>query len=249
MTRIDWSAVGDRFFEAGVDRGVLYVGDDPGVPWDGLTQVEHAGSGGESKPRYLDGVKISNHASPEQFEATIDALSYPLAFEVCDGTAIVQNGLRATQQRRRSFGMVYRSKVGNATRGTDFGYKLHILYNLRAEPSNRGYQTLGDQNEAMAFSWKVTSRGELLVGLKPVAHFEIDTRDIPADLLTVLENILFGDEFGDPSLPSPGELVFLFDSYEDNVYDAGDPFSPVFAILDAGSPSTSVTDTLDGGAV
>lgn len=247
MARIDWSAVGSRFFEAGVDRGVLYLADNPGVPWVGLTAVNQSQSGGESKPRYIDGVKISNHASPEEFRATIEALTYPTEFEQCDGTAFVQNGLRATQQRRKPFSMVYRTRVGNDIDGVDHSYKIHILYNLRAEPTERGYQTLGEQDEAMVFSWDVTARGELINGLLPTAHFEVDSRDVPVDLLQALEDILYGAEMTDPSLPSPGELVFLFDSFEDLVYDAGTPFTPVFATYDAGSPSTPVLETIDGG--
>lgn len=247
--RLDWSKVGDRFFEAGVDRGVLYVGDNPGVSWLGLTQVSDSSSGGEAKPRYLDGVKISNHAAPEQFEADLEALHYPLEFEPCDGTVVVQNGLRVSQQNRKPFGLSYRTMVGNAVTGMDQAYKIHILYNLRAAPSPRDYQTLGDKNEAMPFAWSLTSRGELVEDLRPVSHFSVDTRDVPAELVDILENMLYGDEFGDPTLPSPGELIFLFDAFQDDVYDAGSPFTPVYAIYDAGSPSTPVTHTLDGGAL
>lgn len=249
MTRIDWSTPGSRFFEAGVDRGVLYVGDAPGVPWIGLTAVNQSRSGGDPKPRYIDGIKVSNHATPEEFEATIEALTYPTEFEQCDGTALFQNGLRATGQRRRSFGMAYRSRVGNDVDGLDHSYKIHILYNLLAQPTDRGYETLGDQNEAMSFSWSVTSRAELVIGLAPTAHFELDSRDVPADLMLAVENLLYGTEDDDPTLPTPGELVFLFDSYNDLVYDAGDPFTPVFSIHDAGSPSTAVTTTIDSGGV
>lgn len=249
MTRLDWATVSDRFFEAGVDRGVLYVGNNIGVPWLGLTQVSDSSSGGEAKSRYLDGVKISNHASPEEFEADLEALHYPPEFEPCDGTVVVQNGLRVSQQTRKAFGLTYRTMVGNAVTGVDHAYKIHILYNLRAAPSGRDYQTLGDKNEAMPFSWALTSRGELVEGLRPVSHFSVDTRDVPAELVDILENMLYGDEFGDAHLPSPGELIFLFDAFEDDVYDAGSPFTPVYAIYDAGSPGTAVTLTLDGGAL
>jgi hypothetical protein len=249
MARIDWAQVGSRYFEAGIDRGVLYVGNNPGVPWVGLIGVEHNASGGDAKPRYLDGVKISNYAAPEEFEATIEAFTYPTAFEQCDGTAHIQNGLRVSQQFRKSFGMTYRTKVGNDAKGLDLAYKIHILYNLRAEPTDRGYETLGDDNEAMSFSWGVTSRGEMVTGLFPSAHFTVDSRDVPAELLQDIENILYGDSSNEPKLPSPGELIFLFDSFEDLVYDAGDPFTPVFAIYDAGDPLTPVTETIDGGTL
>lgn len=249
MARVSWTNVGDRVFEAGIDRGVLYVGDDPGVPWIGLVAVNQEQSGGEAKPRYQDGIKIGNHTSPEQFEATIEAFTYPLEFERCDGTYRGDNGLRITQQRRKSFGMTYRSKVGNDVDALSHGYKLHILYNLKAEPSNRGYQTLTDASEPATFSWKITSRAVQVLGYRPTAHFIVDSRDVPAALLEELENILYGTETENPTLISAGELLFMFDSFEDMVYDAGTPYTPVFVTYDAGSPSTPVLETIDGGAL
>lgn len=249
MARISWGNVGVRVFEAGIDRGVLYVESNPGVPWVGLISVNQQQSGGEAKPKYQDGIKIGNRTSPEQFEATIEAYTYPLEFERCDGTYRVDNGLRITQQRRKTFGMAYRSKVGNDVDSLSHGYKLHILYNLKAEPSDHGYKTLTDANEPATFSWKVTSRAVQILGHRPSAHFIIDSRDVPASLLEVLENILYGTELSSPALPTAGELLFLFDSFEDMIYDAGSPYTPVFITYDAGSPSTSVTDTIDGGAL
>lgn len=249
MTRIDWAGTGQRFFEAGIDRGVLYVGSNPGVPWIGLVAVNQSQSGGQAKPRYMDGIKIGNFASPEEFEATIEAFTYPTEFEQCDGTALVQNGLKVTQQRRQPFHMVYRTKVGNDVEGLDLAYKIHIIYNARAEPSDHAFRTLSDQNEPRLFTWHVTTRAELVSGLFPSAHYMVDSRDVPAELLQELEDILYGDSVREPSIPSPGELVFLFDSFEDLVYDAGSPLTPVFATYDAGTPDTPVTSTIDGGAL
>jgi hypothetical protein len=249
MPRIDWGGVGKRLFEAGVDRGVLYVGNTPGVPWDGLVNVNQSQSGGEVEARYLDGIKISNRSSPEEFEATIEAFTYPQEFEVCDGTYRLENGLRLSQQRRKSFGMVYRSKIGNDVSGLDYAYKLHLLYNLRAEPSDRAYQTLTNESEPATFSWKVSSRGVVVAGYRPTSHFIIDSRDIPAELLVSVEDLLYGTDDANPTLPSPGELVFMFDSYLDDVYDAGNPYTPVFVTYDAGGPSTPVLETIDGGAL
>jgi hypothetical protein len=249
MARVSWTNVGDRVFEAGIDRGVLYVDGSPGVPWVGLIAVNQEQSGGEAKPRYQDGIKIGNRTSPEQFEAAIEAFTYPLEFERCDGTYRSDNGLRITQQRRKSFGMTYRSNVGNDVDGLSHGYKLHILYNLKAEPSNRGFQTLTDASEPSTFSWKVTSRATQILGHRPTAHFWVDSRDVPAALLQQLEDILYGTEMEEPTLLSAGELLFMFDSFEDTVYDAGSPYTPVFVTYDAGSPSTAVIDTIDGGAL
>lgn len=247
MTRIDWSEVGQRYFEAGVDRGVLFVDDNPGVPWIGLVNFNHRQSGGESSPRYLDGIKISNRSSPEEFEGTLEAYTYPVEFERCDGTYRAENGLRITQQRRRSFSMVYRSKIGNEIAGLNRAYKLHLMYNLKAEPSDRGYRTLLDQNEPMLLSWNITSRAVPIQGFRPSAHFIIDSRDIPAELLTQLEDFLYGTESTSSSLPTPGELLFMFDSYLDEVYDAGTPYTPIFATYDAGGPDEPIIATIDGG--
>lgn len=249
MTRIEWGQSGTRLFEAGVDRGVLYIGTNAGVPWTGLIGVKQSRSGGEAKPRYLDGVKISNHASPEQFAATIEAYMYPDVFGQCDGTVFYENGLRIKNQKRKSFAMAYRTKLGNDLKGVDHAYKIHILYNLRAEPANREYETLGEEIDPMTFSWDVTSRGEVLEGFLPTAYFEVDSRDVPASLLQELENILYGDSTRQASLPTAGELLFMFDSFEDLVYDAGRVLTPVFSVHDAGDISTPVTTTIDSGEV
>lgn len=249
MTRVSWTNTGERVFEAGIDRGVLYVEGAPGVPWIGLVSVNQKQSGGEAKPRYRDGIKIGNRTSPEQFEATIEAFTYPLEFERCDGTHRVDNGLRITQQRRKAFGLSYRSHVGNDIAGLSYGYKIHILYNLKAQPSDRGYQTLSDSSEPATFSWSVSSRAAQLLGHRPTSHFIIDSRDVPSSLLETIENILYGTESQEPTLITPGELLFLFDSFEDMIYDAGSPYTPVFITYDAGTPSTAVTETIDGGAL
>jgi len=249
MARINWSKPGDRIFEAGIDRAVLFVQGNSGVPWTGLINVNDQSSGGESKPRYRDGIKHSNRTSPQEFEGTIEAFTYPLEFEKCEGVYSGESGLRITQQRRKGFGMSYRSKVGNEIDGLDLGYKIHLLYNLKAEPSNRGYQTLGEQIDPVTFSWKVTSRAAMISGYRPTSHFIIDSRDVPASLLQTIEDLLYGTETTEPTLPTPGELMFLFDSFEDMVYDAGTPYTNVFVTYDAGNTSTPVLETIDGGAL
>lgn len=247
MTRIAWDVSGQRVYEAGIDRGVLYVGFS-GVPWNGLVSVDHSQVGGQSKPRYIDGVKVSNGQTPEDFEATLRAITYPLEFEQCDGTKQIAYGFRATQQRRKPFSLAYRSMVGSDTEELGVGYKIHLLYNLRAEPSSRSYQTLSDEPTPMDFTWKLTSRPEIIEGLTPAAHYVIDSRDVPSDLLQTVEDILYGSDSENPRLPSAAELAFIFDSFLDLVYDAGHPLTPVFATYDAGGPTTPYTNTIDGGA-
>lgn len=249
MARISWSSAGNRVYEAGIDRGVLYVGDSAGVPWIGLSAVDQGASGGQAKPRYLDGIKVGNRTSPEEFEGTIEAFTYPEEFAVCDGTVRIENGLRLRQQRRKPFSMSYRSKIGNDLEGLSHGYRLHLLYNLTAEPSDRGYKTLAEATDPIQFTWKVSARPPIISGYRPTAHFEIDSRDVPAELLQVIEDTLYGTDLESPRLPSASELIFLFDSFEDLVYDAGSPYTPVFVTYDAGTETTPVTDTIDGGAL
>lgn len=249
MARISWSQPGERVFETGIDRGVLYVTGKPGVPWTGLVNVNQTQSGGQVKRRYRDGIQIGNRTSPEDFAASIEAYTYPVEFERCDGTYRAENGLRVTQQRRRPFNMTYRSKIGNDVDGLTHGYKIHFLYNLKAQPSDHGYKTLTNNAEPMTFNWKVSAAAVAVSGYRPTAHFWIDSRDIPAELLQTIEDKLYGTDTTDAALPDPGELMFLFDSFEDAVYDAGDPYTPVFVTYDAGTPATSVTETIDGGAL
>lgn len=247
MARIDWSVPGTKMYEAGVEKGVLYVASEPGVAWTGLINVSTKQSGGEAKLRYLDGVVISNRSSPEEFEGTIEAYTYPQQFERCDGTKLLENGLRATRQRRQSFSMCYRTLVGNDLNGLKHAYKIHILYNLRAEPSDRGYRSLTNEIEPSTFQWNISARPEMVAGIRPSAEFVLDSRDVPADLMSDVEDILYGSPTTAPRLPTAGELVFMFDSYLDMVYDAGGPYTPVFVTYDAGTPVTPVTATIDGG--
>lgn len=249
MTRINWSGVGERIFEAGVDRGVLYVDGSLGVPWIGLKNVSQKQVGGDAKPRYANGIKISNRMTPEQFEATLEAYTYPEEFERCDGTYLAQNGMRLKQQRRLGFAMSYRSLVGNDNDGLAHAYKLHLVYNLKAEPSDHNYNTLTADAEAMSFSWNLSARPTRIPGFRPTSHFEFDSRSVPEELMQQLEDILYGTSDSQPSIPTPGELMFMFDSFEDLVYDAGSPYTPAFATYDAGTTSTPVTDTIDGGAL
>lgn len=249
MTKIKWLKSGERRYEAGIDRGVLYVDGNPGVPWNGLIAIKTSKSGGDLKPRYLDGIKIGNRTSQEEFEATIEAYTYPLEFEQCDGTARLQSGLRAKQQGRKPFNLVYRSKVGNEILGLDLTYEIHILYDLRAEPSDRSYRTLSNQSDPDTFNWHVTSRSKSTLGLYPTSHYVVDKSDVPAELFQTLEDLLYGTDETDPTLPTPGELIFLFDSYEDNIYDAGSPYTPVFETYDAGAPGSPYEFEIDGGAL
>lgn len=212
MSRLTWGAPTERFFETGVDRGVLYVGVAAGVPWNGLVSVSEAPTGGEAKPAYLDGVKFRNVASSEEFEATLEAFAAPKEFGPCDGTQSIQNGLFATQQPRRSFSLSYRTKVGNAVEGSDHAYKIHLVYNALAAPAQRNNTTLSDSQGLNALSWSLTTLPPSLTGYKPTSHWVIDSRTTPAGLLAAVEDIIYGSESAAPRMPLVSELITLFQS-------------------------------------
>lgn len=212
MARLNWAAVGERYFETGVDRGVLYTELDSAVVWTGLVSVTESPTGGEPRPYYLDGIKYLNLATAEEFEATLNAFSYPAEFAACDGKSQIQNGLFATQQPRRAFNLSYRTMVGNDTGGKTYGYKIHLVYNALAGPSERTNTTLGDETEPNTYSWQITTLPPSLTGMKPTAHFVIDSRYTPRGLLSTIEDILYGTNENSARLPMVSELITLFKS-------------------------------------
>lgn len=247
MPRAVWGKVGERFYEAGVDRGMLYVGTDPGVAWTGLVSVEESPTGAKPKPRYLDGIKFLNRQTNEEFEGNIEAYTYPDEFARCEGSLAVGNGLFARQQRRAPFGLAYRSKVGNDIDGIDHAYKINIVYDALAEPAGHTHRTLSDSDDMFNFSWHITTKPQIVAGVKPTANFVIDSRETPDGLLSYIEDILYGTDLQDPRLPSAGELAYLFMSFNSDVIDAGGPLDPAYYVYDGGSPTSTPTTILDGG--
>lgn len=213
MTKLSWGDAGERFYETGADRGVLYIGNESGVPWNGLISVKESPSGGEPTPYYFDGQKYLNVASSEEFEATIVAFSSPAEFDVCDGTVSIYAGLSVTQQPRKPFGFSYRTIVGNDVDGLDHGYKLHLVYNALAAPSDYEYSTISDSADPLNLTWKITTVPAPLVGFKPSAHFILDSRTTDPELLSELEDMLYGSDMGNSSLPTAIELVDLYSNY------------------------------------
>lgn len=209
MSRLTWGADSDRIYEAGVDRGVLYIAGQPGVPWNGLKSVVENPSGGSPEPYYLDGLKYANVATAEEFNATLEAYSSPIEFAPCDGSVQLASGLFATQQPRKSFGLSYRTKVGDGISGLGVGHKIHLVYNALAEPSSRANNSQGQSTTPLALSWSISTRPPVGIGYKPTAHLVIDTREISSILLAELEVILYGDEATVPSLPSQSDLIEL----------------------------------------
>jgi hypothetical protein len=213
--RLAWDQVGEREYEAGVDQGVLYLSDgagqyDQAAAWNGLVTVTEAPTGADAHPQYADNIKYLNLIAAEQFGATIDAFTYPDEFGQCDGTAEPSPGVRIGQQTRKTFGLCYRTRIGNDVDGTDHGYRLHLVYGAIAQPSQKAYGTINDTPAAITFSWAITTTPVPVTGHKPAATITIDSTTVDAGDLTALENILYGTAGSDPRLPLPDEVIALF---------------------------------------
>lgn len=233
MTRLTWEAVGERYYEIGVDHGVLYV-DGLGFAWPGLVSVTESPVGGDVKSSYIDGYKYLNIATSEEFEATIEAYSSPLAFAQCDGIGTMYTGLLVTNQPRKKFGFCYRNSVGNDVDGRDHAYKIHLVYNALAAPSERRNSTVNDAVEAPVQSWKVTTLAPRIYGMRPTAHFVIDSRTTPSATLDILEDLLYGTDTTPPRMPGAPELMEIFGAptYEGGGVDV----STGDTIMDGGMP-------------
>ena len=216
MSRLLWDQVGEREYETGVDRGVLYLPNNVGqytngYAWNGLVTVTESPSGAAASPQYADNIKYLNLVSTEQFDGTIDAFTYPDEFSECDGTAEPSPGVKLGQQPRKMFGLAYRTRVGNDVDGVEFGYKLHLVYGALAAPSQKAYGTINDSPSAITFSWAITTAPvDAGADHKPTALITVDSVKVDKDALTALEDILYGTAGGDPRLPLPAEVLSLF---------------------------------------
>lgn len=232
MTKLMWDQQGERFFETGVDHGVLYIPDNTGkytngYAWNGLTTVTESPSGAESNKQYADNIVYLNLISIEEFGGTIEAFTYPDEFGQCDGSAELAPGISVGQQSRKSFGLSYRTLLGNDIQGNDYGYKLHLVYGATASPSEKAYATVNDSPEPIGFSWDFSTSPVEVPGLKPTATLVIESRKVDADKLNDLLDILYGTAGQDPRLPLPAEVYALFSGATTEVnptaptYDAG----------------------------
>lgn len=215
MAQLTWDETGKRFYETGVDRGVLFLQNSQGaytngVAWNGLTAVTESPTGAEANPQYADNIKYLNLVSAEEFGATIEAFTYPDEFAQCDGTATPSAGVSVGQQSRKTFGFAYRTKLGNDIAGSDYGYKLHLIYGALAAPSEKAYATVNDSPEALTFSWEVTTTPVDVPGLKPTAQLTIDSTKVDATALADLEELIYGTAGVDPVLPLPGDVIDIF---------------------------------------
>lgn len=211
MSKLVWDETGKKFYETGVKNGVLYPqagGLYPkGVAWNGLTAVTESPSGAEATALYADDTKYLNLMSNEEFSATIEAYTYPDEFGACDGSAEIAPGVSIGQQKRNTFGLAYKTTLGNDTENNDYGYKLHLIYGCLASPSEKSYSTINDSPEAITFSWEVKTTPVNVEGFKPTANITIDSTKVNAEKLAALEKILFGDDSTEARLPLPDEVA------------------------------------------
>ena len=213
MTKLNWDVQGERYYETGVSKGVLYPFKEgkysKGVAWNGLTAVTESPSGAEPTPLYADNIKYLNLLSNEEFAATVEAYTYPDEFAECDGSAELATGVSVGQQKRIPFGMSYVTKLGNDTDGQDYGYKIHLIYGALAKPSQKNYATINDNPEAITFSWELSTTPVEVPNLKPTACITIDSTKVEAGKLKKIEDKLYGTESEEATLPTPTELAAL----------------------------------------
>jgi hypothetical protein len=211
MAKLVWDAIGERFYETGVKKGVLYVMDKgtygKGVAWNGLTAVTESPSGAEANPLYADDIKYLNLMSNEEFGGTIEAYTYPDEFKACNGEADLAEGISIGQQARKAFGFCYRTVLGNDTDNNEYGYKLHLVYGAQAAASERAYASVNESPEAITFSWEFTTTPVEVEGYKPTSIVTIDSTKCDASKLAALEAKLYGSESEEPTLPLPDEIV------------------------------------------
>ena len=217
MAKLVWDATGERKYENGVRNGVLYVMDQSGtypkgVAWNGLTAVTESPSGAEATALYADDVKYLNLISAEEFGATVEAYTYPDEFAQCNGEASLVDGVTIGQQPRKTFGMAYRTVLGNDVENESYGYKLHLIYGAVASPSEKAYATINDSPEAITFSWELKTTPVVVDGFKPTASLTIDSTKANAAKLAALEDILFGSESAEARLPLPNEIATLMNA-------------------------------------
>lgn len=216
MSKLVWDETGKRFYETGVKQGVLYPqaagGTYPkGVAWNGLTSVSESPEGAEPEPLYADDIKYLNLMSVEEFKATIEAYTYPDEFAECDGSASIADGVTVGQQKRKPFGLCYRTTLGNDVDGNSHGYKLHLVYGALAAPSEKNFESINDSPEAATFSWELSTTPVAISkdGFQPTASITIDSTKADPTKLKALEDILYGATETEPRLPLPDEVATL----------------------------------------
>lgn len=215
MAKLIWDKVGERFYETGVSNCALYVYDDgaqdfgAGVAWNGITSITETPSGAEANAIYADNIKYLSLLSAEEFGASIEAYTYPEEFEECDGSAAIAPGVMVGQQARKKFCIAYKTIKGNDIQNDAYGYKLHLIYNCNAAPSERAYSTINDSPEAIAFSWEISTTPVAVTGHKPTSILTIDSAKVDASKLASVEEALFGGDSAEAKILMPDEVLAL----------------------------------------
>ena len=213
MPKLEWDKSGEKLYETGVKNCALYVfrnnAYDKGIAWNGITGITESPSGAEASPLYADDIKYLNLISNEDFGATLEAYTYPKEFEECDGTAEISKGVSIGQQNRKTFGLAYKTTLGNDVDGNSYGYKIHVIYGCLAAPSEKAYASINDSPEAITFSWELSTTPVEVKGFKPTSTITIDSTKIDAGKLKKLEDKLYGSETGDATLLLPNEIMAL----------------------------------------
>lgn len=217
MARINWDVEGQKFYELGVSKGVLFVKDSEGygagVPWYGLTAVNENPTGGEAQDLWADDILYASFRSTERYEATIEAFTYPNEFAVCDGSAEIVPGAYLGQQGRKRFGFAFVTKIGSdADDSEPSAYRLHIVYGASAKPSGKDHSAINDSPDAATMSWEIDTLPVAVTGHKPTATFELDSRTVDAAKLKQIEDLLYGTETEEPKLPMPDEIIQILTS-------------------------------------
>jgi hypothetical protein len=250
MATLVWDKVGDREYQTGVDHGVLYLHDGTVAVWNGLSEIEE-GSNSELKSFYLDGVKFLENLSPGDFLGKLKAFTYPEEFDRVNGTVDPAPGLTYYEQPPQSFDLSYRTTIGNDLEGTDHGYKIHILYNLLANPESHVFRTADSSVQPIEFSWSLTGTPSRTDKFRPTVHISIDSTTAPPELLQALEDILYGTDTIQPSLPPIQEVADLFGwlgaliiiDYGDGTWSAFDESDTYITMID------DTTFSIDGADV
>ena len=203
MPKLEWDKTGERFYETGVEKGVA---------WNGLTAINEKPTGAEPTALWADNTKYLNLISNEEFEAGIEAYTYPDEFKECDGSKEIAVGVSIGQQARKMFGLSYVTKIGNDVELSEHGYKIHLIYGATASPSEKGYSTINDSPDAITFSWDVATTPVNAAGHKPTASLEIDSTKVDAVKLAAFEKVLYGDGDTEARLPLPDEIAEMFKS-------------------------------------
>ena len=223
--KLVWDKTGERQYETGVSKGVLYPanaqGQYPtGVAWNGLTAVNENPSGAEATPLYADNIKYLNLMSAEEFGATVEAYMYPDEFAACNGEKELTTGVAIGQQKRSTFGLSYQTKIGNDV-DPELGYKIHLIYGALAAPSEKAYATVNDSPEAITFSWELSTTPVEVEGFKPTATLVIDSTKVDATKLKALEDVLYGTTENAARLPLPNEVLEIVGEAENTEPAAG----------------------------